>query len=198
MREGDVVAVDGNDGILVLGAVKLVPAQPGPNLARLLTWCDERLKIPIVNDVPEGYTVVRSPEEATGCGAAPVVVDVEWEGASSSVLLDKTVTAALEAGCDALALRIPDTLAGADMRPPDAPWTHLVVSEGKEWCARLLAARISPAPARATVPRTTPASRRPPTRAAARARRAPAAWRRACSAARRGTARTRPRRSSPA
>ena len=149
LREGDVVAVDGNDGILVLGAVKLVPAQPGPNLARLLTWCDERLKIPIVNDVPEGYTVVRSPEEAAACGAAPVVVDVEWEGASSSVLLDKTVTAALEAGCDALALRIPDTLAGADMCPPDAPWTHLVVGEGKEWCARLLAARISLAPAAA-------------------------------------------------
>ena len=143
IREGDVVAVDGHAGLLVLGAVKLVPAQPGPDLARLLAWCDERVKVPTVSAEPDGYVSVSGPEAAAGAAGRPVVIDVEWEGASSSVLLDKTVAAALEAGCDRLALRIPDTLAGADLAPPDAPWTHLVVSEGKEWCGRLLAARIN-------------------------------------------------------
>jgi hypothetical protein len=127
----------------VLGAVKLVPAQPGPNLARLLAWCDERVKVPIVHAEPDGYVIVSTPEGATEAAGQPVVVDVQWEGASSSVLLEKVVAAALDAGSDRLALRIPETLAGADLTPPDAPWTHLVVGEGKEWCARLLAARIS-------------------------------------------------------
>ena len=142
IREGDVVAVDGHAGLLVLGAVKLVPAQPGPDLARLLAWCDERMKIPTVAAEPDGYVSVSGPEAASQTAGRPVVVAVEWEGASSSVMLDRTVAAALQAGCDRLALRIPDTLAGADLVPPDAPWTHLVVSEGKEWCGRLLAARI--------------------------------------------------------
>jgi hypothetical protein len=62
------------------------------------------------------------------------------------VLLDKVVSGALERGCDGFALRIPDTLAGSDLRPPEAPWTHLVVSPGKEWSARLLAARVTPSP----------------------------------------------------
>jgi pyruvate, orthophosphate dikinase len=145
--EGDVVAVDGGAGLFVLGAVKLVPAQPGPNLARLLAWCDERVKLPIVHAVPDGYVAVSTPEDVAEAAGRPVVVDVEWEGASSSVLLERVVSAACEAGCDRLALRIPDTLAGADLAPPDAPWSHLVVSEGKEWCARLLAARINLAPA---------------------------------------------------
>jgi pyruvate,orthophosphate dikinase len=145
--EGDIVAVDGGAGLFVLGAVKLVPAQPGPNLARLLAWCDERVKLPIVHEAPDGYVTVTSPEDAAAAAGRPVVVDVDWEGASSSVLLERVVAAALEAGCERLALRIPDTLAGADLAPPDAPWSHLVVSEGKEWCARLLAARIHLAPA---------------------------------------------------
>ena len=149
LAEGDVVSVDGGAGLLVLGSVKLVPAQPGPNLARLLAWCDERVKLPIVHAVPDGYVTVGDPDAAAAAAGRPVVVDVEWEGASSSVLLERVVAAAREAGCDRLALRIPDTLAGADLSPPDAPWTHLVVSEGKEWCARLLAARISLAPAAA-------------------------------------------------
>ena len=146
LQEGDLVSVDGNDGLLCLGAVKLVPAQPDDNVARMLTWCDENTKVPIVPSAPEGYVTVTSPEEATEAAGAPVVVDVHWEGASSSQLLDRIVASALEAGSDRLALRIPETLAGADMRPPEAPWTHLVVSPGREWCARLLAARMTPSP----------------------------------------------------
>jgi pyruvate,orthophosphate dikinase len=142
IKEGDVVAVDGNEGLLVLGEVKLVPAQPGPNLARVLAWSDERVKVAITGAVPDGYSVVTTPEEAAGCGGRPVVVDVEWDGASSSALFEKVVAAALDAGCERLALRIPDTLAGADLSPPDAPWTHIVVTHGKDWSARLLAARM--------------------------------------------------------
>jgi hypothetical protein len=146
VAEGDLVAVEGTEGLLVLGGVKLVPAQPGPNLARLLTWCDERLKVAIVTETPEGYVTVAQPEEAAESDGRPVLVDVEWEGASSSVVLDRVVAAALESGSEALALRIPDSLAGADLRPPEAPWTHLVVTPGKEWSARLLAARVTPSP----------------------------------------------------
>jgi pyruvate,orthophosphate dikinase len=146
LAEGDVVAVDGNAGLLVLGKVDLVPAQPDTNCARLLTWCDERSKLPIVNDVPEGYVVVSEPEDAAAAGGQPVLVDVPWEGASSAVLLERVVESALSSGAEALALRIPDTLAGSDLRPPEAPWSHLVVSPGKEWCARLLAARVTPSP----------------------------------------------------
>jgi phosphohistidine swiveling domain-containing protein len=146
VEEGDVVAVDGSEGLLILGAVKLVPAQPGPNLARLLAWCDERLKVEIVTEVPEGYWRASEPEEASEADGQPVLVDVAWEGASSSLLLERVVEAALEGGTEALALRIPDTLAGADLRPPEAPWTHLVVTPGKEWSARLLAARMTPSP----------------------------------------------------
>jgi pyruvate,orthophosphate dikinase len=146
LSEGEVVSVDGSEGLLIHGAVKLVPAQPGPNLARLLAWCDERLKVAIVTEVPDGYVRVAQPEDLPDAAGHPVLVDVAWEGASSSVLLERVVEAAVEGGCEALALRIPETLAGADLRPPDAPWTHLVVTPGKEWSARLLAARVTPSP----------------------------------------------------
>jgi pyruvate,orthophosphate dikinase len=146
IEEGDIVSVDGSEGLFILGSVKLVPAQPGPNLARLLAWCDERLKVEIVTEPPDGYERVSEPEHAADAGGHPVLVDVAWEGASSSVILERVVEAALQGGTEALALRIPDTLAGADLRPPEAPWTHLVVTPGKEWSARLLAARVIPSP----------------------------------------------------
>jgi pyruvate,orthophosphate dikinase len=146
LREGDLVAVDGNDGLLCLGDVKLVPAQPDQNVARLLTWCDERGKLPIVTSPPDGYVAAAAPEDAAEAAGRGVLVDVHWEGASSSQLLEQVVAAALDGGCERLALRIPETLAGADLRPPEAPWTHLVVTPGKEWCARLLAARMAPSP----------------------------------------------------
>jgi pyruvate, orthophosphate dikinase len=146
IAEGDVVAVDGAEGVLILGAVKLVPAQPGPDLARLLAWCDDRLKLEIATEVPAGYLRASHPDEVADAGGQPVLVDIVWEGASSSVLLERVVEAALATGTEALALRIPDTLAGSDLRPPEAPWTHLVVTPGREWSARLLAARVTPSP----------------------------------------------------
>jgi pyruvate,orthophosphate dikinase len=149
LQEGDVVAVDGNEGLLVLGDVKLVPAQPDQNTARMLAWCDERQRIPIVSEAPDGYARVGSPEEAAALSGGGALVDVPWEGASSALLLDRIVAAAIDAGCDRLALRLPETLAGADLRPPEGPWTHLVVTPGKDWAARLLAARVACSPAAA-------------------------------------------------
>ena len=83
IREGETVAVDGTQGVLALGDVKLAPAQPGPELARLLAWCDERVRVVIVNEPPEGYVSVSDPAEATATTAAAVLVDVPWEGTSS-------------------------------------------------------------------------------------------------------------------
>jgi pyruvate, orthophosphate dikinase len=144
LREGDLVAVDGNEGILVLGSVKLVPAQPDPNVARMLAWCDERSKLPILTEAPEGHVRVSEPDQAAAAEGKALLVDVPWEGASSSVLLERVVHAALESGAESRALRIPETFAGADLRPPEAPWSALVVTPGKEWAARLLAARVTP------------------------------------------------------
>jgi pyruvate,orthophosphate dikinase len=149
IKEGDTVAVDGTQGIFVMGEVKLVPAQPGPELARLLAWCDERVRLPIVEETPNGYIPVGDPQEATQAAARAVLVDVAWEGAPSQALLEQTVEAAILGGAEALALRIPDNLSGADLRPPTAPWTHLVSSPAKAWPARLLAARIPLVPTHA-------------------------------------------------
>jgi pyruvate,orthophosphate dikinase len=146
IREGDVVAVDGSDGVVVLGAVKLVPAQPDPELARLLAWCDERARLPIVTDAPDGFLRVGDPAAAAEAHGAHVLVDVAWDSSSASVTLDRTVEAALAVGAQSLALCVPATLAGADLRPPVAPWSCLLVSSGNEWLARLLAARIPVAP----------------------------------------------------
>ena len=46
--EGTVISVDGSTGAVVLGALPLVVPRPTPEVTRLLAWCDERRRCPIV------------------------------------------------------------------------------------------------------------------------------------------------------
>lgn len=137
--EGEQIAMDGTSGLVVAGAVRLVPAQPDPRAARLLAWCDERRRVPIASACPDHYVTVTGPEDA---GAKAVLVDIEWGGGESSALLDRTVRAVVDAGASEVAVRVPDALSEGDMRPGPAPWT-MVVAESQSWPARLLAARLT-------------------------------------------------------
>jgi pyruvate,orthophosphate dikinase len=126
--EGTIVSVDGSTGVVVLGALPLVAPQPTPEVARLLAWCDERRRCPIV--------------AAAAVPAGATLIDVGWEGADSGPALAAAVRDALAEGAPALALALPLTFAGADLRPPAAPWAAVVCDDDRSWTARLLAARI--------------------------------------------------------
>ena len=128
LAEGAVVSVDGSTGVVVLGALPLVEPRPSAVVARLLAWCDERRRCPIV--------------AAAGVPAGAVLIDVEWEGADSGPALVAALRDALAEGAPALALAVPATFAGADLRPPAAPWAAVVCDDPESWTARLLAARI--------------------------------------------------------
>jgi len=138
IHEGDVVAVDGVAGVIAAGAVRLVPAQPGPRVARLLAWCDERRALPISPDRPAGYTTMGGPTDSP---SERVLIDVGWEGPESSGVVTRTVAAALEGGAIELALVLPDGLVEGDLRPAPGPWTQLV-ADPDSWSARLLASRV--------------------------------------------------------
>ena len=128
LEEGAVVSVDGSTGVVVLGALPLVAPRRAPEVARLLAWCDERRRCPIVAPA------------AVPAGA--VLIDLEWEGADSGPALAAAVRDVLAGGASALALALPVTFAGADLRPPAAPWAAVVCDDADSWTARLLAARI--------------------------------------------------------
>ncbi|MCU1676287.1 MAG: pyruvate, phosphate dikinase [Frankiales bacterium] len=140
VAEGDRVAIDGISGIVAAGDVRLVPAQPGPRVASLLAWCDERRGLPISEDVPDGYTTMTGPEDPS---AERVLIDVPWEGPGSAGVLARTATAALQGGATELALVLPAGLVEGDLRLEPGPWTQLV-ADPSSWSARLLAARTQP------------------------------------------------------
>jgi pyruvate,orthophosphate dikinase len=143
VEEGQPVAVDGQNGIVVLGEVRLVPAQPDPRVARVLAWCDERARVPVQRNPPAGYVTVSAPDAVDG---NPTLIDVEWAGPGSAVLVDRIVEAVLAQGTTAVALRLPESLTEGDLRPAPAPWTALVAAP-EVWPARLLATRLEPHPA---------------------------------------------------
>ncbi len=142
LHEGDVVTVDGTAGTVMLGAATLVPPQPEERVARLLTWCDERARTPVLDAPPGGFIRVGSVEEAMTAGDR-VLVDVPWEGADSQALLDAVCRALLDRDpTPRLALAVPEALHGGDLRPPRAPWEAIVATPRTAWAARLLSARI--------------------------------------------------------
>jgi pyruvate,orthophosphate dikinase len=142
VREGDTVTIDGAAGSIMLGAVRLVPPQPDEHLSRLLSWCDERARTPVVLDPPAGYVRVGSVEEVETAGDL-VLVDVPWEGPDSAAAF-AAVCAALVARDPSprLALVVPEKLRGGDLRPPRARWEAIVGTPGTLWAARLLSARL--------------------------------------------------------
>lgn len=143
IKEGDIISVDGNSGKVYAGEVDLVPSQPDPRLARMLSWCEERRRIPVVATPPEGFDVVADIGDTARAGNR-VLVQVAWEGSDSARLLERIVSEmTVEDGADReLMLAMPESLCGVDLRPPSAPWTGIVASGDSEWAASLLSARI--------------------------------------------------------
>src|SRR3569833_1350249 len=48
IEEGDAISFDGDDGVVVAGSARRVPAQPSPRVARVLAWAGERRRVPVV------------------------------------------------------------------------------------------------------------------------------------------------------
>jgi phosphohistidine swiveling domain-containing protein len=142
IREGDVVTIDGSAGSIMRGAARLVPPQPDERLARLLAWCDERARTPVVGAPPEGYVRVGSVRDVEAAGDR-VLVDVPWEGPDSAAAF-ASVCAALLARDPGprLALMVPERLRGSELRPPRARWEAIVATPRTLWAARLLSARL--------------------------------------------------------
>lgn len=118
LAEGEPVTVDGWEGRLVRGHAQLVAPQPSARVARLLSWCEERRRVPVLPEVPDGA----------------VVVDV-----APGELGDLRRTLA-RIGPAALVLRAPAS--GDDVRPPPAEWVAVVAPRELAWAASLLAARL--------------------------------------------------------
>ncbi len=142
INEGDLISVDGHAGRVMDGAIEMVPSQPDPRLARLLAWCEERHRVPIVESNPEGHEVVADVGDTARVGRR-IVIDLPWEGSDSAKLLERVVSELnVEDGDREIAFALPGSLCGVDLRPPAAPWTAIVTNGENEWAASLLSARI--------------------------------------------------------
>jgi pyruvate,orthophosphate dikinase len=140
LAEGDVVTVDGSAGTVARGAARLVAPQPDQRVARLLSWCDDRAKVPVAEAAPDGFARVTSVAEAKAAGDC-VLVDLPWEGAESTAALNE-LCRLLGASPRRLAFAVPIALRGGDIRPPAGRWELIVSAPRSNWAARLLSARI--------------------------------------------------------
>ena len=144
IREGDVITVSGDQGVVLLGEAQFSDPEPDAWLERFLGWCDERGRVPIHTSLPEGAVVVSEPEGfAEGSGV--VVVDVPWEGPESTSLLDRVCRTVFEAATPPHEVHIamPANLAGIDFRPSYGPWDGIIAHGDNTWAARLLSARLT-------------------------------------------------------
>ena len=144
IREGDVITVSGDQGVVLFGEAQFSDPEPDAWLERFLGWCDERGRVPIHTSLPEGAVVVSEPEGfAEGSGV--VVVDVPWEGPESTSLLDRVCRTVFEAATPPREVHIamPANLAGIDFRPSYGPWDGIIAHGDNTWAARLLSARLT-------------------------------------------------------
>ncbi|MDO9410842.1 PEP/pyruvate-binding domain-containing protein [Patulibacter sp.] len=139
--EGDVVSVDGTTGVLMAGAVRMVPAQPDLRIARVLQWADERRSVDLVAAAPAGAVVVHGPDEVAAPVDGPAVVDVPPAADGCAIPLARTVGALMDAGASSLVLRVAVGPGIDGVRPPAGPWTA-IVADRHSWAVRLLAGRI--------------------------------------------------------
>jgi len=142
IKEGDLLSVDGHTGKVMAGAVALAPSQPDPRLARLLSWCEERQRIPVIAEAPAGHDRVADVGDTASAGSK-VLVDVPWEGSDSAKLLERIVSELnVETAGRELVLALPESLCGVDLRPPASAWSAIVANGENAWAASLLSARI--------------------------------------------------------
>ncbi|MGA7436034.1 MAG: pyruvate, phosphate dikinase [Solirubrobacterales bacterium] len=142
INEGDVISVDGHAGRVIAGVVEMVPSQPDPRLARLLAWCEERRRVPVLEASPDGHDLIADVGDTARAGDR-VLIDLPWEGSDSAKLLDRIVSELTVDGDERqVALTVPRSLCGVDLRPPAASWSAIVTNGENEWAANLLSARI--------------------------------------------------------
>ncbi|MFR9806049.1 pyruvate, phosphate dikinase [Pseudonocardia sp. RS010] len=151
VREGDPLTVDGATGEVFAGAAELAVPAPGPAARQLLDWC-AAASVPVLDAAPGAAVRCTGPDDLPTDTDRPVAVDVEWEGAASAAVLDRTCAALQERGHDHLYLVVPADLRGADLSPPPGPWRGIVAPPGVEWAALLVAARLARSADRAGAP----------------------------------------------
>ena len=144
IREGDLITVSGDQGLVLLGEAQFSDPQADPWLERFLGWCDERGGVPIHTTRPAGALVVSETEDFID-GSDVVMVDVPWEGPESTSLLDRVCRTVFEAASPPREVHIamPANLAGIDFRPTYGPWDGIVANGDNTWAARLLSARLT-------------------------------------------------------
>jgi pyruvate, orthophosphate dikinase len=154
IREGDVITVSGDQGIVFSGHAQFSDSEPDAWLDRFLGWCDERGTVPVQTARPSDVLVVAEPEDFVE-GAERLLVDVPWEGPESTGLLDRVCRRVFESASPPREVFIvmPDNLAGIDFRPSYGPWDGIIAHGENTWAARLLSARLSAAVQEAEVPR---------------------------------------------
>lgn len=141
LREGDTITVDGTTGAVFRGDSPVQVPPPAAPVTRILQWCRARLAVPVLDDLPDGLTVVRGPEDVEP-GLSSVVLDIEWEGAASHKVLEATCDALRAVECPEWSLLIPPDLRGADLQPPAGPWCAVAAPGPSAWAGLLVAARL--------------------------------------------------------
>jgi len=114
LDEGDVVSVDGDRGILARGRQPLGAAVDDPAVRRLVAWCEERVRVAVVDDTAAaGLAVV---QDAAGLARAHerVVVALDDPAALPAPDLSRALTEA--AGAPPVLRMSAAWLRGADVR----------------------------------------------------------------------------------
>jgi hypothetical protein len=137
-REGTLVSVDGDNGILSVGRLHTVRRTADPRAAQVLAWCEELRRVPVLAAPLACFVPVRSPSEARRRSAVGARLEVD---VSTAVLAD-TVEEAVAGGAVELALRLRDPLPKMARSVPRGPWVAVVADPRLTPAARLLAARI--------------------------------------------------------
>ena len=144
IREGDVITVSGDQGVVLLGEAQFSDPAPDTWLEQFLGWCDDRGRVPISTSRPDSAGIVCEPEDFID-GTDIVLIDVPWEGPESTALLDRVCRTVFEATHPPreVYIAMPDNLAGIDFRPTFGPWDGIVARDNNTWAARLLSARLT-------------------------------------------------------
>jgi phosphohistidine swiveling domain-containing protein len=141
---GEPLVLDADRGVLYRGATDLVAAQPDTYIARVLTWCVDHQRVPVLMSPPAQH-IKLSELKAGGAlpsGGTPVVIDVSGAGEDARSRRAVQVKEALRDGPRELVLGWSDDLEHEDGRIPVAPWTMIVAPDDRTWAAQLVATRL--------------------------------------------------------
>jgi phosphoenolpyruvate synthase/pyruvate phosphate dikinase len=122
------------------GEVRLVPAQPDINTARLLDWCEERRWLQVAQASPPGWASVDSAQQIAGAHAERLLLDLGPLLAEATPLRE-SLASATRAEAHELGVQLADIPPGGDLTLPPGPWTLVVGDANRSWAARLLGAR---------------------------------------------------------